>query len=254
MFTKKFPLQYDAFMTEFYFNAIFTYTQMQILTKKTYSKLTKDYPKVHDKIKEIYNYLHFFIPRDPQCVYEFVKDNNIIASLTNEDVIFPDFAVPPDNSYDFFIFSDYKNECVLKSIHRNISSAKYQTISSSVKFILSEITTGSDLETDNPIKISFITDKYSYLVKNNIIDNEFLKYFMKKHYAVEIADNDRNPLQSYKLKIIDNDVNIKVYDSSSKIIILEDSYKSLDETFSQVYNKEPSMVSDIAYERTEAIW
>ena len=251
---KKFPIQYDTFMTGFYFNAIYLYTQIQVLAKRTYVKLAKDHPNIHEKLQKIYSNVQFFVQKDPRCVYEFVKDGEIIGSFTSEDVISPDFVVPSDNSYDFFIYSDYTNECTLKTINRNISSVKPPAVVSSVKFILSEITIGIDAGIDKTIKISFATNKYSYLVKNNIIDNKFLKYFMKKHYSNEIADNDRHLLQDYKLKIIDNDVVIKVYDSSSQIVIFEDSYSILDKKSSSTEHKESNMVSDIAYEVSEATW
>jgi len=251
---KKFPMQYDSFMTGFYFNAIFLYTQMQILAKKTYVKLAKEYPNVHEKIQKIYSNIQFFVPKEPKCVYEFVKDGEIVASFTNEEVISSDFIFPSDNSYDFFIYSDYANECTLKTINRTISSTKSPAILSSVKFILSEITIGIDAGIDKTIKISFATDKYSYFIKNNIIDKKFLKYFMKKHYSAEIADNDRHLLQDYKLKIIDNDVVIKVYDSSDQIVIFGDTYTTIDKNSSSADSKQSNMVSDVAYERTETIW
>jgi hypothetical protein len=216
--------------------------------------LAKDYPNVHEKIQTIYSTIQFFVPKEPRCVYEFVKDGEIIASFTNEEVFSPHFIVPSDNSYDFFIYSDYTNECTLKTINRNVASAKSVVVPSSVKFILSEITIGIDAGIDKTIKISFATDKYSYLVKNNIIDKKFLKYFMKKHYSAEIADNDRHLLQNYKLKIIDNDVVIKIYDSSNQIVIFEDRYTSLDKNSSSTDKKESNMVSDIAYEIKEATW
>ena len=251
---KKFPTQYDSFMTGFYFNAIFLYTQLQVLAKKTYVKLANDYPSVHEKIQKVYSSVNFFIPKEPRYVYEFVKDGNIISSFTEEQVTSTDFVVPSDNSYDFFIFSDYSKECVLKSIHRNVSSAKSPAIPSPMKFILSEITIGIDAGIDKTIKISFATDKYSYLVKNNIIDKMFLKYFMKKHYSNEIADNDRHLLQNYQLKVIDNDVVINIYDSASQIVIFGDSYTILDKNSSLSENKDTSMVSDVSYERTDAVW
>ena len=101
---------------------------------------------------------------------------------------------------------------------------------SSIRFILSEITIGIDAGLDKTIKISFCTEKYNYLMKNNIIDKQFMRYFMRKHYNHEIADNDRYLLQNYKMKIIDNDVKINIYDSSAQIIILEDSYTNVSTT------------------------
>jgi len=252
-FRKRFPNQYDTFMTGFYFNLIFLYTQIQILSKKTYNKLAKDYPSLHDKVQQIYNSIQFFVTKDSKNVYEFVKDGEIIVSFTEQEINCTDFEVPSENSYDFFVFSDFKNKCVVKTIHRDILSAQSPTILSKNKFILSEITLGIDEGDDKTIKISFSTDKYNYLAKNNIIDKKFLKYFMKKHYLNEIENTDVNLLQNYKLKIIDSDVRINVYDSTCQIIILEDGYTTLEVKPSLPNEDESNMVSDVYYESTQTI-
>jgi hypothetical protein len=135
--------------------------------------------------------------------------------------------MPDISLYDFFVFSDYENikdGCVQKIVHRSIPGPTFASTPSSVRFILSEITIGIDAGIDKTIKISFCNDKYNYLMNNNIIDKKFMKYFMKKHYSGEISDNDRHLLQNYKMKIIDSDVRISVYDSSGQIVILEDDY------------------------------
>jgi len=224
---QKYPKQYQDTMICLYFNAIFLYTQCQVISSRSYKKFITDYPEINSKIQKIYEIINSFIPKKPFYVCEFVKNGDIILGFTEEQINAPEFKMPDETLYDFFVFSDSKNDCVQKIVHRNMPGSTFASTPSSVRFILSEITIGIDAGLDKTIKISFCTEKYNYLMKNNIIDKQFMKYFMRKHYSQEIADNDRYLLQNYKMKIIDNDVKINVYDNSAQIIILEDSYTNV---------------------------
>jgi hypothetical protein len=189
--------------------------------------LITDYPEINTKIQNIYKLVNSYIPKQPFYVCEFVKNGDIILAFTEEEINAPEFKMPDISLYDFFVFSDYENikdGCVQKIVHRSMPGPTFASTPSSVRFILSEIKIGIDAGIDKTIKISFCNEKYNYLMNNNIIDKYFLRYFMRKHYSQEIADNDRYLLQNYKMKIIDNDVRISVYDNSGQIIILEDDY------------------------------
>jgi hypothetical protein len=266
----KYPKQYQDTMIMLYFNAIFLYTQFQIVSVKGYKKLITDYPIINDKIQKIYEIINSFIPKTPFYVCEFVKNGDVILGFTEEQINTPDFKMPDENLYDFFVFSDYekiKDGCVQKIVHRSVPGLTFASTPSSVRFILSEITIGIDAGLDKTIKISFSTEKYNYLMKNNIIDKQFMKYFMRKHYYQEIADNDRYLLQNYKMKIIDNDVKISIFDNSSQIVILENGYMNVSQNESIAKNNvidEPNLAetqkfqvsgelifnSDTAYEKT----
>lgn len=227
---QKYPKQYQDTMIWLYFNAIFLYTQCQIISVKSYKKLITDYPEINTKIQNIYKLINSYIPKEPFYVCEFVKNGDIILAFTEEQINAPEFKIPDICLYDFLVFSDYENikdGCVQKIVHRSMPGLTFASTPSSVRFILSEITIGIDAGIDKTIKISFYNEKYNYLMKNNIIDKQFMRYFMRKHYCQEVADNDRHLLQNYKMKIIDNDVKINVYDNSSQILILEDSYVSV---------------------------
>ena len=229
----KYPKQYQDTMIWLYFNAIFLYTQCQVISTRSYKKLITDYPEINIKIQKIYELINSFIPKKPFYVCEFIKNGDIILGFTEEQINAPEFKMPDETLYDFFVFSDYENikdGCVQKIVHRTIPGLTFASTPSSVRFILSEITIGIDSGLDKTIKISFCNEKYNYLMKNNIIDKQFMRYFMRKHYNYEIADNDRYLLQNYNMKIIDNDVKINIYDNSAQIIILEDSYTNVSTT------------------------
>jgi hypothetical protein len=260
----KYPKQYQDTMIMLYFNAIFLYTQFQIVSVKGYKKLITDYPIINDKIQKIYEIINSFIPKTPFYVYEFVKNGDVILGFTEQQINAPDFKMPDENLYDFFVFSDSKDGCVQKIVHRSAPGATFASTPSSVRFILSEITIGIDAGLDKTIKISFSAEKYNYLMKNNIIDKQFMKYFMRKHYYQEIADNDRYLLQNYKMKIIDNDVKINIFDNSSQIVVLENGYMNVSQNESITENNESNIAetqkfqvsgelifnSDTAYEKT----
>jgi hypothetical protein len=71
---------------------------------------------------------------------------------------------------------------------------------------------------DKPIKIDFCDNNkfYDFLVVGNCFDKVFLTYFMKKYYDIDVKEN-------YVLKIIDNNVNSLIIESSDTLTILENS-------------------------------
>jgi len=240
---KKFPRQYDAFMTEFYFNTIFLYTQCQITIKNGYNKLKKEYPFINDKIKLYYAKINSFFPKPKEYIFEFIKDGKVVVNFTEEEILNDDFNFPNDTSYDFYIFSNYKNavnECVEKIIGRNICNSFEIATASSVKLLLSEITIGESKKT---MKISFSTDKYNYLMVNNIIDEQFIRYFMKKHYNEDLCNQHA---QSYTLKLMDGDVNLKIFNNTNKLVILDASYKSIDDHINTAYNEKDIISTKLA--------
>jgi hypothetical protein len=212
-FKNDFSKQFKVFVIEIYFNVIFFCTQSQII----YHYFIKN-----ERIQRIFCKVKSFLPKEPKYACEFIKNGNIVSSLTSEQINNKEYKIPEN---DFYIFSDYENsktDCIQKVIHRKSEIENLSSIPSFVKFILVEITIGIDTGIEKSIKISFTTDKYNYLMTNNIIDNKFMKYFLKKHYYKEITDI--HLIKNYKMKIIDNDVKIHFFDNFSKILLLENDY------------------------------
>ena len=118
-------------------------------------------------------------------------------------------------NYDFVIINGADN---LKKIikHSDLIKNDFVSEGSSIfklepflyKPLLCEFWNGND----RMIKIDFCDNSkfYDFLVVGNCFDKTFLTYFMKKYYDVDVKYN-------YILKILDNDVNSILFDSSDVI-------------------------------------
>ena len=95
---------------------------------------------------------------------------------------------------DFIIYSENNHKKIVKPIFE-----KTPCVKSAVSFILFTI------EINNTItSLNLVGDDYNYYVSGNVIDNQFLWYFLNKHYNLKLT----SPLINYTLNIIDNNVNI----------------------------------------------
>lgn len=232
---RKFPTTYETCRMNLCLVAIFLYTQLQIYSRKAYKKLQITYPGFHETMESleqnVKEKVKWFIPDEPVYVCEFIKDGNVTLKLTAEQIFHNKFTIPDEDSYDFFVFSDYEptdsgNAYVSKIIQKNFKDFQFEdTGASNVKFVLVEITIGIDSGEDKTIPISFCNENYNYLRQTNVIDKNFMRYFMKKHYNQLIHDNDRHLLQNYSLKIIDDDIRINILDNTCKILILDNTYE-----------------------------
>jgi hypothetical protein len=78
----------------------------------------------------------------------------------------------------------------------------------------------NDDDDDNVIKIDFSDNNksYNFLVVGNCFDKTFLTFFMKNYYEVDVK-------HKYTLKILDNNVNTLLFESSD-IVHIENNYIS----------------------------
>lgn len=131
-------------------------------------------------------------------------------------------------TYDFIIYSHYD---VSSQITNKIIFYKFPNKEdlmnhekSNIKFILSELVIG-----DKIIKIDFKTDTYNYYLVNNVFEQRFLKYFVKKYYFDEIKDieNIEEKLDSMSLKIIDHNASTETFDKENILKICKQNYKKI---------------------------
>jgi hypothetical protein len=216
---------------------------------KAYEQLVTEYPKLIEYIETVKNLVY---PKEEEYIFEFINNGHVISKITRDDFFKEDADADGDgdadvvtntnndkrNSYsiykqalasDFYIYTDYstdasgKNKLIKKSYEQN-KEKQFVLVASSVKFILCEITIGIDSDEEKTIKFSFSNDKYNYLVNGNVLDKNFMRYFMNKYHFNEIYRNDYYLLQNYKIKLIDDNVTIHIFDSSKQINIFENSY------------------------------
>ena len=124
---------------------------------------------------------------------EFIVDgkvnystNNIFFSnVDNPDVIFP-------NNSDFIIYSDYTNETDNKCINKKLltSLIKDETFDyekSNINFMLCELKYGN-----KKYKIDLKTDNYNYYLVDNIIDKNFINYYLLKYHNVVLKNGSKD--------------------------------------------------------------
>jgi hypothetical protein len=73
------------------------------------------------------------------------------------------------------------------------------------------------------IPIKFSDDCFNYYVVGNCFNSKFILFFVTSHYP-DFCKTETFLMKSYKLKIIDSNVEIKELDESHSIIITKDSY------------------------------
>ena len=146
--------------------------------------------------------------------------------------------------YDFVIINGKDN---LKKIIKHVDLIKndFENETTSIfepepflfKPLLCEFSNQSDQSDQNddhddrPLKIDFCDNNkfYDFLVVGNCFDKVFLTYFMKKYYDIDVKEN-------YVLKIIDNNVDTFLIESSDIVKIDENSlvadYKKINNIYS----------------------
>jgi hypothetical protein len=133
---------------------------------------------------------------------EFVKNGLVIYECSVNDYN------SMKNDYDFMIWmsNDVNNTTIHKifgTIPNDLHSYECEHIF--YKFINSEII----INDTNKFNIHFKTEKYNYLIKDNIINKDFIIYFLNKHYKENLGTMNKEELNNikYKINIIDHNVN-----------------------------------------------
>jgi hypothetical protein len=146
-------------------------------------------------------------------------DNVLLSYDSDDDKKHP----KPDTiiDYDFIIMNCENN---FKKIIKHIDLIKNDIVSEgptifklkplTYKPLLCEFLNGDG----SIIKIDFCDNNksYNFLVVDNCFDKTFLIYFMKKYYEVDVKEN-------YILKVLDNDINTFLFDSSDILKLDENS-------------------------------
>ena len=241
------------------YNSIYLYSKLQIFVIKKlkegnnylikyeeYKNLLNILYKMNENFDVLKEFVLSYTSSKPiittrkidKVTLDFVLNNEVIISFEKSQFLIDyleDFFLNENESihdeiidYDFVIINCEDN---LKKIikYNDLVKRKFKTEDSTTfhaepflyKPLLCEFSNqAKDNETnyDKPIKIDFCDDNkfYNFLVVNNCFDKVFLTFFMKKYYDIDVKEN-------YVLKIIDNNVNSLIIESSDTLTILENS-------------------------------
>jgi hypothetical protein len=188
-----------------YIKIIFIFSKIQIFFLKINNKISKSLQFIlNNKIKKENEIMQ-------------IKNNGEIHIKHHENELIKYFEHENNN---IFIFSDNKNEEKNKYINKvisNIEPINIQYEESNIKFILLELKIA-----DFFIKIDLKTDKYNFFIVNNIINKNFLSYFLNDFFICNLKKYYQNikEIESFTIKLIDQNVNLKELEISDKKYIL----------------------------------
>jgi len=201
------------------------------------NKLKKRIKVFIDSNPELKNFIQNFNKNKITENVEFIHNGDIVNKMTLIDFIENYNYTNSDiqQNTDFCIYSDYNNEnevtnkIIIRDYenfvkkHWNLIENQNQNQSQNVdyceagyKFIMFEI-----IINDISISVDMTTEKYNYLIIDNVFDSNFIKYFLKKYHNNiynKLSDND---LSSYKIKIIDHNINVLEFTNKPVIICRE---------------------------------
>jgi hypothetical protein len=207
-FKINYPEQHNKFIIESSYNLIYYFSFCQIKITKLWCYLSNKYitfVKSNPRLSEFVDKLE----KKQQNTIEYVSNNSNLVSHEKPD------------SFDFIIYSDFTdntnkiNKLILHELS-DTQSIKYEV--TKYNFILCEINIGG-----KTTKIDFKTEKYNFMIVNNKIDALFVNYFMKKYYNYD--DISDVLWFDYKIKILDQNVNEVVLDTTKEIVLGLENYE-----------------------------
>ena len=193
---------------EISYKLIWIYSYLEIIQTQLYNFFVKPIlaNEIVQTIKETID------TREPIC---FVKNGEVIHRCSRAD------AADFDKEFDFLV--DETN--YYRVIHPLVPDDFNEYVTSSVEFILTELQFNGD-----KLTLNFVNkhELYTYAIVDNVIDKNFLIFFINNHYQDEFTTCFGAPAtqlrDGYTLKIIDNDVNIVTLNENDSIHYLKDAY------------------------------
>ena len=218
-FKRTYPEKYETLLVEIPLQMIYLYSKCQIMSGKIERKVNEFIdanPPIKKFINDIYKYSD---TRDLEI--EYIVNCDVSGKYKRTQSL-PDTR---DKANDMLIFSDLSTneKCVNKKILQPDIDFTYKI--SSVQFILFEVRFNVKTET-KCIAVVLKSDTYNYYIVNNIIDKKFLKYYLKNYASDSVTSKEINEINTFHVKIIDNDVNIETFDIKGEncLIVKENEY------------------------------
>ena len=240
-----FGLLFNMFISAFKVGTILFFVDLvffNMIGRVTYDDLENFATTIGWKLLRLYSKIHIFsnnyiiipfkyhiltptvniIKSNMNCINKkdriiFVKDGNEILKFKSKDEI----SSKNVTEYDFILFyPDNDGALVLDNINNipfnNANFSKYQSICG---FMCCQITV--TLKNDNVVKKTFEIEDFC-MNSNKILDEAFVKWYCNKNFPNEINIVE---IKTYKINIIDDDVNEIVLTPEDFIIISKLSYK-----------------------------
>jgi len=166
----------------------------------------------------------------------FVKNGDIIHKSSKEDTYwFKD-------DYDFLVDTSKYHQVLRRCLPSDFEDYTL----SSVEFIISELCIGAE---KMQIRFTNKHDHYTYAIVDNVIDVNFLMYFIRKHYHDKFCEQFNIPVtqlvEGYTLKIMDNNVNTITIRENQSLCYLKNTYVITEMTpLVEALEREPDPADD----------
>ena len=98
------------------------------------------------------------------------------------------------------------------------------------KFILIELeikckdNTTDYIDVVKEFKIDFLINNHNYYIVNNIIDINFIHYFLNTYYSEEIKNLDINNFNEFTLKILDQNIEELSFNNKNNLFMKKNNY------------------------------
>jgi len=195
---RNYPEKYNEYLISLSYNVIYISGLIQIKFKKYREYIYKSNPRLANFINE-YKKTTFENIKN----VEFILNGKVFYSATKE--VIENYIIDIEKP-DFIIYSDYnvenENNCINKKIINNLlTDDSFICEPSNIKFILCELIVG-----DKKYKIDYKSDNYNYYIVDNIINRNFVIYYLLNHYSESILLEDIINDNKLILKIIDHNM------------------------------------------------
>jgi hypothetical protein len=184
-----------SIVTIFGYNILYFFSYLQIKYNNLHTKLISDVKHEQVLYAELYDELNG-IKNKKMSDYLNWKNEYYDCIIITKDV-----GIYPYNKLIFQKFSNFPAEFIWNSV-------KYKFLSLIV--MISE---------DETYDIKLHSKKENYYIVGNVIDKNFIKYYLEKYYKIKITSND-----SYLVQLIDQNVKVNILDMNKKITLLENDF------------------------------
>lgn len=190
------------------YEVMWMYSYVEIMSRQLYNQTILPIQQ-----SDFFKSLNEYIADDATIC--FVKNGVIIHKSNKENTYWL------KDYYDFLVDASKYHQVLYKCLPNSFDNYTL----SSVEFIMSELCIG-----DKKMQIKFTNkhEGYTYAVVENVIDVNFLMYFIRKHYNNEFCELFNIPItqlvDGYILKIMDNNVNTITIRENQSLCYLKDSY------------------------------
>jgi hypothetical protein len=159
-----------------------------------------------------------------KSIKEFIVDDATICFVKNGDIIHKSSKENTfwfKDDYDFLVDTSKYHQVIRKCLPNDFEDYTL----SSVEFIMSELCINNE---KMQIKFTNKHEHYTYAIVDNVIDVNFLMYFIRKHYHDKFCEKFNMPVtqlvEGYALKIMDNNVNTIAISENQSLRYLKNSY------------------------------